>query len=261
MLRAKTLVDPPGKGASAVAVPARPSAVSLSVPSPARTATASTPSSAAPRAMRVAWPRRDVSSTSSLWSAPSTRWTSTRRRAVTAVAVSLTISRRRMGPDRTRAYHPAVAGAASRQTDALSALTDEVVECRACPRLVEWRGSVAREKRAAFRDESYWGRPIPGFGDPAARVLIVGLAPAAHGGNRTGRIFTGDRSGDWLYGALHRSGFASRPDSVAPGDGMRLMDCFITATVKCAPPDNKPLPEEFLRCRPYLVEELKLFRH
>src|SRR2546429_4529238 len=176
MLGAKTLVDPPGNGASAVVVPARPSAASLSVPSPPRTTTTSTPSNAAPRAGRVAWPRRDVSSTSSLCSAPSTRWTSTRRRAVTAVAVSLTISRRRMGPDRTRAYHPAVARAAPSQTDALAALTHEIVECRACPRLVEWRERVAREKRAAFRDETYWGRPGPGVGDPAARVLVGGVA-------------------------------------------------------------------------------------
>ena len=163
-----------------------------------------------------------------------------------------------MGPDRTRAYHPAVAGAAPRQTDALAALTDEIVECRACPRLVEWRESVAREKRAAFRDESYWGRPIPGFGDPAARVLIVGLAPAAHGGNRTGRIFTGDRSGDWLFGALHRTGYANQATSVRADDGLELRDAYVAAAVRCAPPANKPTPEERDRCLPYLVRELAL---
>ena len=144
------------------------------------------------------------------------------------------------------------------QAAAVSALTAEIVECRACPRLVEWRERVAREKRAAFRDESYWGRPVPGFGDPAARVLIVGLAPAAHGGNRTGRIFTGDRSGDWLFGALHRTGYANQATSVSADDGLELCDAYVAAAVRCAPPANKPTPDERDRCLPYLVRELAL---
>jgi uracil-DNA glycosylase family 4 len=143
-------------------------------------------------------------------------------------------------------------------TRALRALTDEIVSCRACPRLVEWREHVAREKRAAFRDETYWGRPVPGFGDPAARVLIVGLAPAAHGGNRTGRVFTGDRSGDWLFGSLYRTGFANQPTSVAADDGLELRDAYVAAAVRCAPPDNKPTPAERDRCVPYLARELAL---
>jgi uracil-DNA glycosylase len=137
-------------------------------------------------------------------------------------------------------------------------LNREVVGCRRCPRLVAWREQVAREKRAAFRDQDYWGRPVPGFGDPAARLLVLGLAPAAHGGNRTGRIFTGDRSGDWLFGSLHRTGFANQPTSVSRDDGLALRDCYITAPVKCAPPDNKPLPEERDNCQPWLRAELAL---
>ena len=142
----------------------------------------------------------------------------------------------------------------------MRALTNEIVSCRECPRLVDWREHVAREKRAAFRDENYWGRPVPGFGDPAARVLIVGLAPAAHGGNRTGRIFTGDRSGDWLFGALWRAGFANQALSVSRNDGLSLTGCYVTAAVRCAPPANRPTPAERDNCLPYLVRELDALR-
>ena len=140
----------------------------------------------------------------------------------------------------------------------LRALTDEIVACCACPRLVAWREKVSEEKRAAFREETYWGRPVPGFGDTAARVLIAGLAPAAHGGNRTGRVFTGDRSGDWLFGSLHRLGFANQPVSVSINDGLELRDAYVAAAVRCAPPDNKPSPAERDRCLPYLQRELAL---
>ncbi|TLZ64400.1 MAG: uracil-DNA glycosylase [Methanobacteriota archaeon] len=138
----------------------------------------------------------------------------------------------------------------------LEELNAVVVRCRRCPRLVKYREAVAREKRAAFRDWAYWGRPVPGFGDPHARLLIIGLAPAAHGGNRTGRMFTGDRSGDWLYRELYKTGFANRPTAVSIGDGLELRDCYITAAVRCAPPGNHPTRDEFANCQPYLEREL-----
>jgi uracil-DNA glycosylase family 4 len=138
----------------------------------------------------------------------------------------------------------------------LAALEAEVVTCRRCPRLVAWREEVARVKRAAFADQTYWGRPIPGFGDPEARVLILGLAPAAHGANRTGRVFTGDRSGDFLFAALHRTGFANQPTSRAAGDGLALTDAWITAAVRCAPPANRPTPQERDACLPWSVAEM-----
>jgi len=140
----------------------------------------------------------------------------------------------------------------------LAALAAEISECRACPRLVAWREQVARDKRAAFRDEHYWARPVPGFGDPLARVLIVGLAPAAHGGNLTGRVFTGDRSGDFLFASLYRCGFANQPSSIARDDGLVLHDAYVAAAVRCAPPANKPTISERDECAPFLHRELAL---
>jgi len=142
--------------------------------------------------------------------------------------------------------------------DSLGAVQRDVVASTKCPRLVEWRERVAREKRAAFRDWEYWGRPVPAFGDPNAELVIVGLAPAAHGGNRTGRIFTGDASGDWLYRALHRTGYANQPTSAHREDGLKLTGVYATTVVHCAPPGNKPTPEERDNCLPYLERELRL---
>ncbi len=142
--------------------------------------------------------------------------------------------------------------------DSLDRLEADIVACRACPRLVEWRERVATEKKAAHRDEMYWGRPVPGWGDPEATLAVVGLAPAAHGANRTGRMFTGDRSGEWLYRALYRAGYADRPDSVSRDDGLRLTGVWITAPVRCAPPANKPTIDERDSCRPFLDRELAL---
>jgi len=131
-----------------------------------------------------------------------------------------------------------------------------IVACRACPRLVTWREQVARDKVARFREEDYWGRPVPGFGDPAARIVVVGLAPGAHGANRTGRVFTGDRSGDFLYAAMHRAGLASQPSSRSRDDGLTLHDAYVVTTLRCVPPDNTPRPDEITRCAPFLDEEL-----
>jgi uracil-DNA glycosylase family 4 len=142
--------------------------------------------------------------------------------------------------------------------DSLARVERDVVACERCPRLRDWCRTVAREKVKRFRAEEYWGRPVPGFGDPRARLLIVGLAPAAHGGNRTGRAFTGDRSGDFLFAALHRAGFASQAASIARGDGLALHDCYVAPLARCAPPANKPTPEEIRACREFLERELRL---
>jgi uracil-DNA glycosylase family 4 len=143
---------------------------------------------------------------------------------------------------------------------ALEALVADVVDCRRCPRLVQWREQVGVERRAAFRDETYWARPVPGFGDPEARIVVLGLAPAAHGANRTGRLFTGDRSGDWLFRAMFRAGLANQPTSTHAGDGLRLDNAWVTAPVKCAPPENRPLPAERDACAPFLDRELDALR-
>ena len=143
----------------------------------------------------------------------------------------------------------------------LPSLQKKIIACKACPRLVSWREEVARKKTRRFNDWPYWGKPVPGFGDPKARVLLVGLAPAAHGANRTGRMFTGDESGNWLYKALYKAGFANQPSSVSRSDTLALNDCYITAACRCAPPQNKPLPFEIKNCRPFILDEIKLLKN
>jgi uracil-DNA glycosylase family 4 len=143
---------------------------------------------------------------------------------------------------------------------ALEILNRKIVACHKCPRLVEYRAQIARVKRRAYRDSEYWAKPVPGFGDPNARLLLIGLAPGAHGANRTGRVFTGDSSGVFLYKIMYETGFASQPASISRDDGLTLIDAYISAAVRCAPPDNKPLPEEIRNCRPYLERELELLK-
>jgi uracil-DNA glycosylase family 4 len=147
-----------------------------------------------------------------------------------------------------------------RQSEEIDRLNGQIVRCRRCPRLVVYREAVAKEKRAAFREWDYWGKPVPGFGDPHAKLLILGLAPAAHGANRTGRMFTGDRSGDFLYKAMYNTGFANQPTSVRMGDGLKLKNAYISAAARCAPPANKPLPSELESCRPYFEREMEILR-
>jgi len=144
--------------------------------------------------------------------------------------------------------------------ETLTSLNNEIISCRKCPRLVEWREEVARVKRKAYKDEEYWGKPVPGFGDPKARILVVGLAPGAHGSNRTGRQFTGDASGGFLYPALFRAGFSNQPSAESRSDGLILKDMYITASARCAPPDNKPSPEELNTCQPYLEREIQIVK-
>jgi uracil-DNA glycosylase family 4 len=162
------------------------------------------------------------------------------------------------GGEGRRGAREARGASTASQAARLAALARRVEACAECPRLRRHCQRVARERKREFRDQDYWGKPVPGFGDPAACLLVVGLAPAAHGANRTGRMFTGDSSGDWLHEALHRFGFATRPGSVARDDGQRLLGCYVTAAARCAPPGNRPTPRELDNCRPYLVEELKL---
>lgn len=144
---------------------------------------------------------------------------------------------------------------------ALTVLNNEIIRCTRCPRLVEYREQIGREKRRAYREHQYWARPVPGFGDPQARVLILGLAPGAHGSNRTGRPFTGDRSGEFMYPILYKLGFASQPNAIDRQDGLKLIDCYITAAARCAPPDNKPLPSELANCAPYLDREMAILKN
>ena len=146
-------------------------------------------------------------------------------------------------------------------SDSFQILRDEIVTCRRCPRLVAYRERMATQRKKQFREQEYWGRPVPGFGDPQARLVLIGLAPAAHGSNRTGRVFTGDRSAQFLVGALHTAGFANQPHSVRRGDGLRYTDAYLTAAVRCAPPDNRPTPQEKSTCLPYLARELRMLTH